>query len=249
MDTLQKIVQYFMRTVLEDFPGTLDNETINFLLTTKNPLGLKLSYTLIRRDRDGKYQKRYYPYLYNDRWYICSQWNKQYHPHNARRLAAWVETLVDGMEDTVARNRLLDILDRLDRLSVREDYADGVHAAPVRAALPAEEPAPPRHTEPIRRPRPWNPTASAPPRHTEPILAAASRARADKLTALPAQAEPRGGHRNGASSSENGRPASKAAEYKTDIERLSKELAQRDRAMLLAIFGMIALAVAILKFA
>ena len=39
------------------------------------------------------------------------------------------------------------------------------------------------------------------------------------------------------------------AEYKTDIERLAKELAQRDRAMLLAIFGMIALAVAILKFA
>ncbi|MDE0406596.1 MAG: hypothetical protein OXN81_01955 [Alphaproteobacteria bacterium] len=50
------------------------------------------------------------------------------------------------------------------------------------------------------------------------------------------------------------------AEYKTDIERLagdqrtanerlSKELAQRDRALLLAILGMIALAVAILKFA
>ena len=39
------------------------------------------------------------------------------------------------------------------------------------------------------------------------------------------------------------------AEYKTDIERLSKELAQRDRAMLLAILLMIGLAVAILKFA
>ena len=39
------------------------------------------------------------------------------------------------------------------------------------------------------------------------------------------------------------------AEYKTDIERLSKELAQRDRALLLAIIGMIALAVALLKFA
>ena len=38
------------------------------------------------------------------------------------------------------------------------------------------------------------------------------------------------------------------AEYKTDIAHLAKELAQRDRAMLLAIFGMIALAVAVLKF-
>ncbi|MCY4098849.1 MAG: hypothetical protein OXF40_11415 [Rhodospirillales bacterium] len=39
------------------------------------------------------------------------------------------------------------------------------------------------------------------------------------------------------------------AETETGFERLSKELAQRDRAMLLAILGMIALAVAILKFA
>ena len=39
------------------------------------------------------------------------------------------------------------------------------------------------------------------------------------------------------------------AETDTGFERLSKELAQRDRAMLLAILGMVALAVAILKFA
>ncbi len=50
------------------------------------------------------------------------------------------------------------------------------------------------------------------------------------------------------------------AEHRADLERiagdqraanekLSKELAQRDRALLLAILGMIALAVAILKFA
>ena len=37
------------------------------------------------------------------------------------------------------------------------------------------------------------------------------------------------------------------AEYKTDIAHLAKELAHRDRAMLLAIFGMIALAVVVLK--
>ena len=39
------------------------------------------------------------------------------------------------------------------------------------------------------------------------------------------------------------------AEYKTDIARLAEDMAKRDRAMLLAILGMIALAVAILKFA
>lgn len=40
-----------------------------------------------------------------------------------------------------------------------------------------------------------------------------------------------------------------AGDQKTANERLSKELAQRDRALLLAILGMIAPAVAILKFA
>ena len=40
-----------------------------------------------------------------------------------------------------------------------------------------------------------------------------------------------------------------AGDQKTANERLSKELAPRDRALLLAILGMIALAVAILKFA
>ncbi len=39
------------------------------------------------------------------------------------------------------------------------------------------------------------------------------------------------------------------AETETGLERLSKELAQRDRAMLISILGMIALAVAVLKFA
>jgi len=45
------------------------------------------------------------------------------------------------------------------------------------------------------------------------------------------------------------RMETRKAETEAGFERLSKELAQRDRAMLLAIFAMIALAVAILKFA
>ena len=39
------------------------------------------------------------------------------------------------------------------------------------------------------------------------------------------------------------------AETEAGFERLSKELAQRDRAMILAILGIVGLAVAILKFA
>ena len=116
MDMLQRIVQELMRIVLEDFPETLDGETINYLATTKNPLGFKLSYTLIRRDRDGRYRERYYADPYGDRWYVCSQWNKQYHPHNAQKLVVWIGTLIDRTKNTAARNRLLNIRDRLSAL-------------------------------------------------------------------------------------------------------------------------------------
>lgn len=37
---------------------------------------------------------------------MCSQWWKDGHRRNARRLAAWVEAPVDGMEHTGARNRV-----------------------------------------------------------------------------------------------------------------------------------------------
>lgn len=119
-ETLQDIVKCLMRTVLEDFPEALDGATINFLETTKNPLDLQINnFTLIRRVKDGTHYKgyiRYYKDPYGERWFVCKEWGKKYHPHNARKLAAWVETLVDGLESTVARNRLLDIRNRLSGL-------------------------------------------------------------------------------------------------------------------------------------
>ena len=106
-----------MRTVLEDFPETLDSEAINLLEASKNPLGLKIgNHALIRRVCDGTKGAGhgwYWTQPFGGRWYECSQWWKDDHPHNARRLSAWVEALVDGMEDAGARGRLLEILDRL----------------------------------------------------------------------------------------------------------------------------------------
>lgn len=116
-ETLQDIVRDLMRTVLEDFSEALDGEMIDLLETSKNPLGLKIgNHALIRRVRDGTLvagHNRYWTRPYGGQWFVCSQWWKDDHPHNARRLAAWVETLVDGMEDAGARNGLLHILDRL----------------------------------------------------------------------------------------------------------------------------------------
>ena len=116
-EKLQDIVRDLMQTVLEGCPEVLDSESINMLATSKNPLGLKIgNHALLRRVSDGTKisgRNRYWTKLYGGRWYVCSQWWKDDHRHNARRLTAWVETLIDRMEPTGARNRLLDILDRL----------------------------------------------------------------------------------------------------------------------------------------
>ena len=116
-ETLQDIVQNLMRTVLEDFPDTLDGETIEQLETTTNSLGLKIrNHALIRRVADGTQvsgHNRYWKQPFGGHWYVCSQWWKQDHPHNARKLGAWVESLIGDMADGEARRRLRDIFDRL----------------------------------------------------------------------------------------------------------------------------------------
>ena len=116
-ETLQDIVRDLMRAVLEDFPDTLDAETIERLETTTNPLGLKIgNHALIRKVADGTQvngHNRYWTQPFGGRWYVCSQWWKPDHRHNARKLKAWVESLIGGMEDGGARSRLLDLLDRL----------------------------------------------------------------------------------------------------------------------------------------
>lgn len=116
-ETLQDIVRTLMRTVLEDFPDTLDGEMIDRLATTTNPMGLKIgNHALIRKVADGTKvngRNRYWRQPFSERWYVCSQWWRQDHRHNADTLAAWVGSLIDGMEEGGARRRLRDIFDRL----------------------------------------------------------------------------------------------------------------------------------------
>ena len=116
-ETLQDLVRDLMRTVLEDFPDTLDGETIERLETTTNPMGLKIgNHALIRKVADGtqvRGRNRYWTQPFGGRWYVCSQWWRQDHRHNARKLAAWVESLIGDMEDGEARRALRDIFHRI----------------------------------------------------------------------------------------------------------------------------------------
>ena len=114
---IQDIVRDLMRIVLEDFPETLDEQQISYLETTKNPHGLKIgSLALVRRISNGPkigQRNRYWVQPLAGRWYVCSQWWKKDHQHNARALSTWVESLVAGIEDAGAKDRLLDIHSRL----------------------------------------------------------------------------------------------------------------------------------------
>ena len=112
----QDVVYDLMRTLLEDYPALLNGETIGYLETTTNPLGTKLSYPLIRRREEGRIlngRARYKKDLFADRWHVCTEWNKQHHRHNARKLAEWVESLIAGAEDAGAKDRLLNVVNRL----------------------------------------------------------------------------------------------------------------------------------------
>ncbi len=116
-EKLQDIIKDLMRAVLKDFPETLSDNEIGQLENTKNPLGLKIgNRELIRKVSEGRHighHSRYWKHPFAGRWYVCSEWWKSDHCHNARELSTWVRSLVAGIEDPRARDRLLDILNRL----------------------------------------------------------------------------------------------------------------------------------------
>ena len=112
----QDVVYELIRTLLEDYPALLNGETIGYLETAMNPLGTKLSYPLIRRRAEGRMvngHARYKKDLFADRWHVCTEWNKQHHRHNARKLVEWVESLIAGAEDAGTKDRLLNVVNRL----------------------------------------------------------------------------------------------------------------------------------------
>ena len=115
-ERFQDIVYELMRIVLEIYPSLLDKEAISYLENTKNPMRTKLAYPLIRstsKGRDFSGHSRYKRNIYAGRWYVCSQWNKAYHSHNAERLAEWVTSLMADTDDFEAGERLAGIRERL----------------------------------------------------------------------------------------------------------------------------------------
>ena len=117
-ERLQNIVKDLMHTILETFPETLDDNSLRYLERKKDPLGLKLSgHALIRKISDGSTiggHNRYWMREYAGQWYVCSQWWKTYHRHNARKLLEWVNLLYANTNDAELRGNLLKVRQRLD---------------------------------------------------------------------------------------------------------------------------------------
>ena len=117
---LQDVIYDLMRVVLEMHPEILDCETINYLECNTNPFGTKLSYPLLRKKTKGPKingKSRYKKDVYGDKWFVCTQWHKLHHIHNAMMLSKWVKSLMDKTSDQRARSSLVDISDRLSDYS------------------------------------------------------------------------------------------------------------------------------------
>ncbi len=97
----QPLIKELMTTLLERCPGLLDESDKRDLRNRefcKEDLGLKISsFALLRPVAEGPMMKghaRYYKDEYGD-YYVCSQWWKQDHEHNARSLLKFVEELIE----------------------------------------------------------------------------------------------------------------------------------------------------------
>ena len=96
---IQPLVRSLMRTLLA--PSLLTQRDLRRLMDSeccKNKLGLKLgNHALLRRQQDGRMisgHGRYWKDVYGGQYYVCSQWGKRDHCHNANSLLRFIEALI-----------------------------------------------------------------------------------------------------------------------------------------------------------
>lgn len=98
---LQPLVRNLMKTILEDYPTLLTDADIRNLMSReycKSTLGIRIAnHPLLRRmeqgSKDHNGRGRYYVDPYAGKFYLCSQWWKDYHLTNAKNLLWFVTEL------------------------------------------------------------------------------------------------------------------------------------------------------------
>jgi len=98
--TLQDLVRSLMRTLLEECPNLLDEFELQKLTDYQycnRQLSLKIgNHALLRereRGREISGRSRYWRDLYAGRFYVCSQWWKDSHVHNANSLLMFLDNI------------------------------------------------------------------------------------------------------------------------------------------------------------
>ena len=98
--TLQPLVRDLMRTLLEESPSLLDDASLRNLMDSeycKNQLALKIgNHALLRERQQGRKvsdHDRYWAHLYAGKFYVCNDWWKSNHAHNANSLLRFLNEL------------------------------------------------------------------------------------------------------------------------------------------------------------
>ena len=100
-DRIQPLVQALMTTLLEDHSNLLNEADLRDLMDRdrcKNILNLRIGnfpLLLEQEDLDTNSRSRYYRELYGGRFYVCSQWGRQFHFQNAQSLLQFVNELIE----------------------------------------------------------------------------------------------------------------------------------------------------------
>ncbi len=103
---LQDLVRGVMKTLLEECPSLLDESELEKLTDHRycnQQLSLKIgNQGLLREQELGREingHSRYWRNLYAGRFYVCSQWWKDHHIHNANRLLIFLDNLSSAKPD------------------------------------------------------------------------------------------------------------------------------------------------------
>ena len=138
----QVIVAALMRTLLEDHPALPGERQVADLMDgdyCKNVLGLSLSNLALLRNRDqGRMiqgRARYWRHVYADEFYVCSQWWKDHHQHNARALSRFVSKLVKRRPEHPGARTLSRYVEALDHYAADREVANGTAALESAAGL------------------------------------------------------------------------------------------------------------------
>lgn len=87
-----------MKTLLMEVLNKIEKNNLMDKNHCKKVLNLKIgNHTLLRKEKDGREVKgrsRYWKDLYADEFYVCSEWGRQNHSHNAKSLLKFVHELV-----------------------------------------------------------------------------------------------------------------------------------------------------------